>query len=249
MSFDEAKKGNWFFKVYHEWLDQDIEVTGMDLLKNFKYSPHPVETKLTPKSTLGNLITFQCEVSFGKEKIKLTDVRKVVVAGGRSIYLKDNSIGVLTDDWLEEYALLFKHGKINKDELTVPKWIGVTDQNDQQRKITKFAISEDWWKRWKNWQNQENSVIDLPKTLKAELRPYQHKGFEWMVLLNEINAGACLADDMGLGKTLQTITFMAHQAEQNEAAKMLVICPASLLYNWKNEIEKFAPHFNSTLTH
>jgi SNF2 family DNA or RNA helicase len=90
--------------------------------------------------------------------------------------------------------------------------------------------------------------LELPKTIRAELRPYQRKGFEWMVLLNEINAGACLADDMGLGKTLQTITFMAHQAEQNEAAKMLVVCPASLLYNWKNEIEKFAPNFK-TLVH
>lgn len=82
-------------------------------------------------------------------------------------------------------------------------------------------------------------------SIKAELRDYQKKGFEWMVLLSEINAGACLADDMGLGKTLQTITYMAHVAEKHESTKMLVICPASLIYNWQNEIEKFAPHFKT----
>ncbi len=248
VSFEDAKKGNWFFKVYHEWLDKDIEIIGMDLMKNFKYSPHPIETKLLPIRTLGNLITFDCIVFFGKEQVKLADVRKVVIAGGRSIYLKDNSIGILTDAWNDEYALLFKHGKIVQNEITVPKWIGITGEQQEQQKITKFSISHDWWSRWKSWQNHNEFVLELPKTIRAELRPYQRKGFEWMVLLNEINAGACLADDMGLGKTLQTITFMAHQAEQNEAAKMLVVCPASLLYNWKNEIEKFAPNFK-TLVH
>lgn len=249
LSFDEAKKGNWFFKVYHEWLDQDIEIIGMDLMKNFKYSPHQIETKLTPKSTFGNLITFKCTVSFGKEKVKLSDLKKVILIGGRSIYLKDNSLGVITEEWIEEYGLIFKHGKISKDEIVVPQWIGVSQENTAPKKSTNFVISKDWWERWTTWQNSDKAVVNLPASIKAELRDYQRKGFEWLVLLNEINAGACLADDMGLGKTLQTITYMAHLAEKNEASKMLVICPASLLYNWKNEIEKFATDFITHIYH
>lgn len=245
LSFDDAKKGNWFFKVYHEWLDQNIEILGVDLMKNFKYSPFSIATKLTSKGTTGNMITFECEVNFGKEKVKLTDIKKVLLSGGKNVYLKDNSLGILTDAWLDEYALIFKHGTIAQEEITVPKWLGVSDETETKQKNKKFSISSDWWERWNAWQNSDAVQFEIPKSIHAELRPYQHKGFEWMVLLNEINAGACLADDMGLGKTLQTIAFMAHIASKNAVAKMLVICPASLLYNWKNEIEKFAPQFNT----
>lgn len=162
LSFDDAKKNNWFFKVYQEWLEKDVEIIGMDLMKNFKYSPHPVSTKLTPKSSIGNLITFYCEVIFGKEKVKLSDIRKMLIIGGKSVYLKDNSLGILTDEWIDEYALLFKHGKISGNEITVPKWIGIAGENEQQSKFLKFNISDDWWKRWKNWQNSDKSVFNVP---------------------------------------------------------------------------------------
>ena len=84
---------------------------------------------------------------------------------------------------------------------------------------------------------------DLPKLLQAELRPYQKDGFDFLVHLVQVKLGGILADDMGLGKTLQTLTWLAWLKEQNKKnpKPSLVICPASVLHNWRREAEKFTP--------
>lgn len=80
--------------------------------------------------------------------------------------------------------------------------------------------------------------IVIPSSLQAELRDYQREGFAWMVRLSEWGAGACLADDMGLGKTVQTIALLLYKASKGPS---LVICPASVMLNWANELSRFAP--------
>ncbi len=96
-------------------------------------------------------------------------------------------------------------------------------------------------------QNIENKLkciddkeISLPKNLKAVLREYQFKGFKWLKNLSELGFGGILADEMGLGKTVQTIAFII--SEENK--KTLIITPTSLIYNWRDEIERFAPTLN-----
>jgi SNF2 family DNA or RNA helicase len=89
----------------------------------------------------------------------------------------------------------------------------------------------------------------VPASIQATLRPYQQKGFEWLKMLSAINAGACLADDMGLGKTLQTICFIADRLEQVKEGMTLIVCPSSLIYNWQQEVAKFAPHLRSYIHH
>jgi superfamily II DNA or RNA helicase len=86
-------------------------------------------------------------------------------------------------------------------------------------------------------------TIDLPKNLAAELRPYQKDGFDFLCHLTQIKLGGILADDMGLGKTLQTLTWLAWLRERNKKnpKPSLVICPASVLHNWRREAEKFTP--------
>lgn len=69
-------------------------------------------------------------------------------------------------------------------------------------------------------------------------RPYQRGGYNWLRFLYEHRFGACLADDMGLGKTLQTIMLL--QTLKDELKKVLIICPVSILHNWRNELEKFS---------
>ena len=85
----------------------------------------------------------------------------------------------------------------------------------------------------------------LPETLQATLRDYQVKGFEFLNSLAAYNFGGVLADEMGLGKTLQIITFLLARKGQ----KSLVITPTALLYNWKKEIEKFAPALKVAIVH
>lgn len=81
----------------------------------------------------------------------------------------------------------------------------------------------------------------IPKELNATLRPYQKDGYLWIARLNSWGAGALLADDMGLGKTIQTIAFLL--LKKNEGPS-LVVAPASVVPNWKSEMEKFAPTLN-----
>ena len=84
---------------------------------------------------------------------------------------------------------------------------------------------------------------DLPAGLNAELRPYQKEGFDFLCHLTSIKLGGILADDMGLGKTLQTLAWLGWLKERNgkHPKPSLVICPASVLHNWRRESEKFTP--------
>ena len=78
---------------------------------------------------------------------------------------------------------------------------------------------------------------EVPNNLNAKLRDYQVEGYKFLNTLSDFGFGGILADEMGLGKTIQVITFLL--SKQNK--KSIVIAPTALIYNWKNEIEKFAP--------
>ena len=78
----------------------------------------------------------------------------------------------------------------------------------------------------------------MPAGLRAELRPYQQEGFEWLSRLVSWGAGALLADDMGLGKTIQAIALLLSRAK---AGPQLVVMPAAVLFNWSDELQRFAP--------
>lgn len=77
----------------------------------------------------------------------------------------------------------------------------------------------------------------VPQNLNAELREYQVTGFKWFKTLAYLGFGGILGDEMGLGKTVQTIAFILSEGFKNS----LIVVPTSLIYNWKNEFEKFAP--------
>ena len=121
----------------------------------------------------------------------------------------------------------------------------------------------------RSMKNVEDSDYEVPAGLNAELRPYQKFGFRWLMTLGAMGFGGILADDMGLGKTVQAIAYLAAVKEMREAEgsdgergdeersdakaaaedgrkqevsrRSLIICPASLVYNWESEIHRFAP--------
>src|SRR6267143_3954621 len=86
--------------------------------------------------------------------------------------------------------------------------------------------------------------LKLPPGITADLRPYQKEGFNFLCHLTEMKLGGILADDMGLGKTLQTLSWLAWLKQRNakHPKPALVICPASVLHNWRRESERFTPH-------
>ena len=83
--------------------------------------------------------------------------------------------------------------------------------------------------------------VDVPAGLQGTLRDYQRQGLTWLAELTSHGLGACLADDMGLGKTITLIALHLHRVEQGHQGAVLVVCPASLLGNWEQELARFAP--------
>ncbi len=99
--------------------------------------------------------------------------------------------------------------------------------------------------------------IQEPSGFIGELRPYQRRGVGWLVYLRKLGLGSCLADDMGLGKTIQALAMLLHVREEAAAANggiaphqpALLICPTSVVANWKHEVDRFAPELRALIHH
>jgi SNF2 family DNA or RNA helicase len=250
VSFADAQKKQWFLKTYHHLLTGGIELVGMDMLNHFRYSPFKVETTVKIKLEAKGKVLMQMIVSFGKEELRLIELQKMVSAGQKAVLLKDGSLGILHDDWMQQYSSIIKHGKINKDEIEVARGMAISEQQSNgERQVLRTLIKEQWWQKWQQWQNGSDNIYELPASVNATLRPYQQKGFEWLALLAEAGAGGCLADDMGLGKTLQTICYLAYYIHQNPGSVNIIVCPSSLIFNWQQELQKFTPLITSVVYH
>ena len=97
----------------------------------------------------------------------------------------------------------------------------------------------------------ETRLEKAPPELKAELRAYQETGYSWLRFVARLGLGACLADDMGLGKTIQVISLLLdlkREPSRKKAASLLVV-PASLIANWKSELDRFAPSLSYAVVH
>ncbi len=86
------------------------------------------------------------------------------------------------------------------------------------------------------------SFSEIPKEIQATLRPYQEEGVHWVERLRHMYLNGILADDMGLGKTLQAISAITQLKKKHQKGTALIVCPTSLLYNWKEEVAKFNPN-------
>jgi SNF2 family DNA or RNA helicase len=91
--------------------------------------------------------------------------------------------------------------------------------------------------------------LPQPSALQGTLRHYQQAGFAWLEFLGRYGLGACLADDMGLGKTVQTIALLLHQKDRELNKPSIIICPTSVVSNWRREIERFAPALRVMVHH
>ena len=99
----------------------------------------------------------------------------------------------------------------------------------------------------RNFRTVNDADFEIPETVAGILRPYQAFGYKWLKTLESSGFGGILADEMGLGKTLEMISLLLYDKEQEQAAGSLIICPASLVYNWQEEIRRFAPQLSCTV--
>lgn len=99
----------------------------------------------------------------------------------------------------------------------------------------------------KEFKTVSEADFEEPKSLSRVLRNYQKEGYRWLRVLEENCFGGILADDMGLGKTLQVITMLLAAKEEKKKGVSMIVCPASLVFNWGEEFAQFAPKLKVVL--
>ncbi|TYR80536.1 helicase SNF2 [Priestia megaterium] len=154
----------------------------------------------------------------------------------------------LESEGFQQIHQLFDELNVTKEDLTqnriqVPlyKSMQVEDiMSGSNKANTKFGKA--FKKLVNHLKTPEDIDWEIPHSLQASLRDYQYNGFQWFKSLSSYSLGGILADDMGLGKTLQSISYLlSEKQETDKIDPFLIVVPASLIYNWKNELEKFAP--------
>lgn len=241
---------NWFFQFFDKMKEADVEVFGYENLKNFRINKSKPNTSVHISSNLDWFDT-EIEVNFDGLGVDVSDIQKALSLKQNYVALGDGSIGILPEEWLKKFALLFKMADTQGKKLRVSKFnFSVIDEMMDLISDQDIIKELDEKKKLLLNENPENhSDIAIPEEINAVLRPYQVAGFQWLAYLEKVKWGGLLADDMGLGKTVQTLTFLQYYKSKNQGIHALVICPTSLLYNWENEIRKFAPQLSYLIHH
>jgi SNF2 family DNA or RNA helicase len=242
LPFAEAEKKQWFVKFYRQLIDKDIPVYGMEQLQHFRYNMNMPVIQIHFDGKGIDWFDLKVTINFGGQQVELADLQKAICNKQTFLLLKDGTIGAIPEEWQQEYGMILRMGKIKNDSLRLSALHHTLLENiNDNGAISAKAVTKKFREKWLALQQQKSRLYPVPEAIKAKLRDYQHAGFEWLCLLDEMQWGGCLADDMGLGKTLQVITFLQHTCLQKNDETHLVICPTSLLYNWESELKKFAP--------
>ena len=146
-------------------------------------------------------------------------------------------------DVMKNYA-----DKKNPDTIKMPLFRALyLDELLAEKESVELKKNREYRKLIGKMRSYENGDYEVPQSLEAVLREYQRDGFYWIKTLKENGFGGILADDMGLGKTLQILAFLLSEKEQGKVKdelRTLIVAPASLVYNWKKEVERFTPQLS-----
>lgn len=238
---DKFLDNNWFLEAFEAWRSEGISILGFNELKNNKLNPHRAKINIQITSGL-DWFNAQLKVRFGPKEASLKQLHRSIRNKSKFVQLDDGSTGILPEEWIEKISAYFHAGEIDEELLKIPK-INFTEVASL---FEKEVLSHEVQEELSFYSGKFSKVKKIPETavpdgLNGELRDYQHDGLNWLNFLDEFNFGGCLADDMGLGKTIQIIAFILSQREKRGHTTNLVVVPTSLLFNWQEEMSRFAP--------
>src|SRR5688572_16925865 len=244
----DVLKNNWFFLFVDAMKDMKTPVFGFEALKNFRFNTAKPQTKIFISSNT-DWFDAKVDIVFGDQRVTVAEVKRALANKQQFVQLNDGTLGILPDEWLKKYSLLFRVGEGNSNNLKLSRYhLSVVDQLYEERDEEELVVQLE--EKYANIRQLTTiKEIEPPKSLEKILRPYQVAGYHWLNYLTEIKWGGILADDMGLGKTVQALSFLDHYKHDKGGLKALVVCPTTLIYNWENEIKKFTPGLTYRIHH
>ncbi|MBX2923935.1 MAG: SNF2 helicase associated domain-containing protein [Chitinophagaceae bacterium] len=244
----DVLKNNWFFLFIDSMKEMGVPVAGFDVLKNFRFNTARPATQIHISSGM-DWFDAKVNVVFGEQHVSVAEIKRALANKQQFVQLNDGTLGILPENWLKKYSLLFRVGEGKSNSLRLSKYhLSVIDELYQEKDETEVMIElEEKYNRLRGF-NRINE-IDPPERLAHILRPYQVAGYHWLNYLSEVGWGGILADDMGLGKTVQALSFLQFYRDYNHMLKAIVVCPTTLMFNWENEIKKFTPDLTYYIHH
>ena len=135
--------------------------------------------------------------------------------------------------------------QLKQSTIEVPKYRALyLDSEFKEKQSLSVTKDKDFKSLIRHMKTIDDNDFEIPNSLTNILREYQKRGYLWIKTLHHNGFGGILADDMGLGKTLQVICYILSEhleADSKDNKRMLIVCPASIVFNWHNEFNKFAP--------
>lgn len=244
----DVLKNNWFFLFVDAMKDMKIPVYGFEALKNFRFNTAKPQTRIQISSNT-DWFDAKVDIVFGDQKVTVAEVKRALANKQQFVQLDDGTLGILPEEWIKKYSLLFRIGEGKAQNLRLSKYhMSVIDELYNERNEEELFVQlEEKYDRLRGFKSIRE--VEPPKHLQPILRPYQAFGFQWLNYLSEVNWGGILADDMGLGKTVQALSFLQHYRDTHDRLRALVVCPTTLMFNWENEIRKFSPDLTYHIHH
>ncbi|HRP30898.1 MAG TPA: SNF2-related protein [Agriterribacter sp.] len=244
----DVLKNNWFFLFIDSMKENNIPVTGLEVLKNFRFNTARPATEIHISNGV-DWFDAKVKVVFGEQHVTIDEIKRALTNKQQFVQLNDGTLGILPENWLKKYSLLFRVGEGKNNELRLSKYhLSVIDELYDERNEAEVLIElEEKYNRLRGFNRIKE--IDAPPRLAHILRPYQIAGYHWLNYLSEVGWGGILADDMGLGKTVQALSFLQFYRDTHGDLKALVVCPTTLMFNWENEIKKFTPDLTYHIHH
>lgn len=220
------------------------EVQATDAFRRLKIHESPkVRVGVSVESNLMNLEITSNEFDFTElnEILGSYRLRKKYhrMKNGEFLQLEENSLETLVE-LVEGMHLTSK--ELLKGKMHIPAYRALyLDRVLAESEGVNFTRDSHFKSMIRSWKSVEDSDYEVPQALKSVLRGYQKTGYRWLRTIDEYGFGGILADDMGLGKTLQIISVLSAQKAEGKEGTSIIICPASLVYNWESEFRHFAP--------
>ncbi|MER3522890.1 MAG: serine/threonine protein kinase [Ignavibacteria bacterium] len=231
----------WLYGKLPELQREGYEIFGQEELK--KHRMRTAAPKLGVRVSSGiDWFDLSFDVTFETSEAEFEEFMRAVKQCERFVRLSDGSYGVLPEQWIERFRRFAAVADVKEHTLHCSRaHIGMLDDVlEMANDVTTDAVFDELRKRFRNFTGVGSRA--LPVGFRGTLRPYQQAGYDWLHFLREFGVGGILADDMGLGKTVQALALLQSVYEEGATLPSLIVVPASPLFNWVKEIDRFTPN-------